>query len=78
MKREKVRIRLRERERQESKNTMYCSKWALARSCVTTSSIAHKENVRDKEQERQRGETRKERQRAKRMKVRGATARRER
>lgn len=38
------------RERQESKNTVYCSKWALTRSCVTTSSIAHKENARDREE----------------------------
>lgn len=60
MKREKVGARGGERERWESKNTVYCSKWALARSCVTTSSIAHKENAREKrsagERERERGE----------------------
>lgn len=54
MKREKVGAGRGERERRESKNTVYCSKWALARSCVTTSSIAHKENAREKERERER------------------------
>lgn len=63
MKREKVRTRRDERERQESKNTVYCSKWAFARSCVTTSSIAHKENAIEKERKRRRGKERENKRR---------------
>lgn len=37
-----------------SKNIVYCSKWAVTRSCVTTSSIAHKGSSTEKAEARQR------------------------
>lgn len=54
LKRKQRRGGKREGRAEGSKNIVYCSKWAVTRSCVTTSSIAHKGSSTEKAEERQR------------------------